>query len=325
MSLDSSIKTRTLSSRRRVLPRTQAWDDTPGVSQTDRLETVATTDQSLEEVLSTINRFPERMLGEGSYTSEPVPLPTVLARYVRNRCYFDLPPEDFKVIRFSRGLDKVTQNIIFCENPGINEVDHYAFSSSYKFCTLHQADEMVDRLVCGEDRLLLEWEFPFAVYQDEEGRFKTVMHPNASINDHLICHGANAIPTATDDQARFYWDILSNRTCLSSPMAADMPNISLACLVPISVTAYIKQDGKAVSHSLDPLELANIAKDLDGFVAFSYEDGNPQVSETYRIVDGTRYTSAFNYTLENDSLLPLEVKDYFNQLRETWKSITTQS
>lgn len=325
MSLDSSITTRTLSSRRRVLPRTQAWDDTLTVRQTDRLETVATTDQSLEDILNTINRYPERMLEQGSYTSDPVPLTGKLANYVRRKCYFDLPPEDFKVIRFSRGLDKVTQNIIYCENPGMHEVENYAFSSSYKFCTLHQDDEMMSRLEHNEDRLLLEWEFPFAVYQNADGCFKAVMHPNASVTDHSICHGANTVPQSSSDQAMFYWDILSNRTCLSSPMAAEIPNIGIAYLVPLSVTAYIKQDGKAVSYSLDPLDLANIAKDLDGFNAFSYEDANPQVSQTYCVTDTDRYASVLNYTLENDSLLPLEVSDYFNQLRETWKSTTTQS
>lgn len=325
MSIDSSITTRSLTSRRRVLPRTRAWDDTEGVVHTDRLESVATTDQDLQDIMHTINQFPDRMLTQGSYTSDPAPLNDRLADYVRRKCYYDLPAEDFKVVQFSRGKTKVTQNIIYCENPGVDEVEHYAFSSSYKFCTLHQEDAMISLLDYPEDRLLLEWEFPFAIYQDVEGNFRAVMHPNASSGDHGICQGSNTIPESADDKARFYWDILSNRTCMASPMSADMPNISIACLVPLSVTAYVKEDGKAVSHGLDPLEMANIAKNLDGFNAFSYEDGNPQVSETYAVLHTDRYTSAFNYTLRANPLLPLEVRDYFLQLRETWKSTTTQS
>ena len=325
MSIDSSITTRTLSSRRRVLPRTRSWSDAEGINHTDKLESVATTDQDLQDIMHTINQFPDRMLREGSYTSEPAPLNDRLAAYVRSKCIYDLPAEDFKVVQFSRGKNMVTQNIIYCENPGVDEVEHYAFSSSYKFCTLHEMDAVMGRLDCVEDRLLLEWEFPFAIYQDVEGHFRAVMHPNASSIDHHICHGSNTIPTESDDKARFYWDILSNRTCMASPMAADMPNISIACLVPLSVTAYVKEDGKAVCRGLDPLELANIAKDLDGFYAFSYEDGNPQVSETYHVNDTDRYTSGFDHTLKANPLLPLEVRDYFRQLHETWKSTTTQS
>ena len=322
MSLDSSITRRTLNSKRRVLPLKRGWDDTFSVSNSDMVETVATTDQDLEDILRTLDRYPDHLLGEGAYTCDPAPLPTKLARYVRSKSRYDLPPEDFKVIQFSRGRDKVTQNIIYCENPGTDQVEQYAFSSTYKFCTLHQDDEIT--AFTDHGRVLLEWEFPFAIYQNIEGEFKAVMHPNASLSSHEICHGSNTIPSTTDDKARFYWDILSNRTCLGSPFTPEAPNISIANLVPVSVTAYYKEDGEAVNYPLDPNTMAQQVKDLDGFNAFSFEDGNPQLSETYRCATD-RYTNAYQHTLKSYNLLPIEVRNYFLQLHETWKSTTTQS
>ena len=371
----AEIKRRPLSYRNKAIGDTNNWaeDSLNRITASYPYpSTLVTSSKTLEEIRELIAQKALSLqcssiadTAEGAFVGEPGPVPPELEYAVRHAAYQDRPVEDFQVIQHKQGKRYPLQNIVFCPDPGLDTQERDSFISTYKFCTLHAGAPRLGGPFHGsqnaelypgkpahnapipywepngplpdvESRILIQWEYPFAAFTNEQGIWTAILHPNAEQSTGRICIGNQDAPEDPDIQRPlFYWDILTNKTCLASPYWTNACRTVMHQLEPVSVTAHFKdREGIPQSTKLSPGYAAKVCHDYwtfnspyesDQMKFFNHEDSNPALTERSLPDDAfARDPETLREFEKNLKLAPLEIQEHFTNLHNEWKSTITQ-